>query len=96
MTSSRATSPTISSLISCSQVIRVNDASETTLAPSKSVSIDKEVRCEFDIDWTNIWHGSMRLEGAKLTLRPKNHRYPNTALAWNTKERDIGSVSFAT
>ena len=76
MTSSRATSPAISSLLSCSQVIRVDDASETTLAPSESVSIDKEVRCEFDIDWTNIWHGSMRLEGAKL--RPRYRRVVNT------------------
>ncbi|KAH7394799.1 hypothetical protein BKA66DRAFT_455847 [Pyrenochaeta sp. MPI-SDFR-AT-0127] len=90
MTSSRATSPAISSLLSCSQVIRVDDASETTLAPFESVSIDKEVRCEFDIDWTNIWHGSTRLEGAK------NHGYSDTAPAWNAKERDIGSVSFAT
>lgn len=79
MTFSRATSPAISSLQSCSQAIRVDDASETTLAPSESVSIDKQVRCEFDIDWTNIWHGSMRLEGAKLRL--KNHGYSDTALA---------------
>ena len=54
-------------------MVHGDNASET---PSDPVSTDDDVSCEFDIDWTNIWHGSARLEGAKL--RPRHRRVINT------------------
>jgi hypothetical protein len=75
MSSSRDPSPvpsTSQSLLSRSRPTRVDDGLDFTPTTSEATPDETNTsRCEFDIDWENIWHNGKRLVSVKRRSRHK-------------------------
>ena len=77
-----------SSVLSTSQSLpshplptRVDDGPPATSSEATATTRDDETdtaRCEFDIDWENIWHNGKRLVGVKR--RPRHKRVVGTKI----------------